>query len=280
MAAGLDHFVLAVHDLEAAAALYQRLGFTVGARNRHPWGTHNRIVQCPGTFLELITVGEPDKLVEHAPGRFSFGACIRDFLAAGEGFAMLVLESRDAAADNDRFATLGIGSYEPFFFERQAVRPDGEIVRVAFSLAFSRNEAMPRQAFFVCQQHEPQNFWNPALQRHPNGAVAFSAVTMVTSDRPNQMAFLRRFAGAEDQGGGHGSLVLERGRIDLLAPEAAQAHLASAQEGLAAFTVAVTDMRALALRLDEAGIRYRLDASRLVVPPEAAHGVTIEFQAA
>ncbi|MCO4054581.1 MAG: VOC family protein [Bosea sp.] len=280
MAAGLDHFVLAVHDLEAAAAFYQRLGFTVGARNRHPWGTHNRIVQCPGTFLELITVGEPEKLVEHAPGRFSFGACVRDFLAAGEGFAMLVLESRDAAADNDRFGADGIGGYEPFFFERQAVGPDGMTVRVAFSLAFARNEAMARQAFFVCQQHEPQSFWNPAFQQHPNGAVSFPAVTMVTADPAGQMAFLGRFAGAGDLEDDARSLILERGRINVLAPEAAQAHHGSDRAGLAAFTVTISDLRSLALRLDEAGIGYQLDALRLLVPSDAAYGVTIEFQAA
>ena len=44
-------------DLDAAAEDYRRLGFTVGARNRHPWGTHNAIVQFPGVFIELLTVG-------------------------------------------------------------------------------------------------------------------------------------------------------------------------------------------------------------------------------
>ena len=42
---GLDHIVHAIRDLDAAAESYARAGFTVGARNRHPWGTHNRIVQ-------------------------------------------------------------------------------------------------------------------------------------------------------------------------------------------------------------------------------------------
>ena len=57
MARGLDHLVHAVRDLDAAGELYGRLGFTVGARNRHPWGTHNRIVQLPGFFIELLAIG-------------------------------------------------------------------------------------------------------------------------------------------------------------------------------------------------------------------------------
>ena len=62
MPRGLDHVVHAVGDLEGAAELYRRLGFTVGARNRHSWGTHNHVVQLPGFFIELLTVAEPEKL--------------------------------------------------------------------------------------------------------------------------------------------------------------------------------------------------------------------------
>ena len=66
----IDHLVLAVHDLEAAAALYTKLGFQVGARNRHPWGTENRLVQFGSSFIELITVGQnPETIAPHQPGR-------------------------------------------------------------------------------------------------------------------------------------------------------------------------------------------------------------------
>ncbi|WP_146038764.1 VOC family protein, partial [Paracoccus sp. SY] len=41
----IDHVVVAVRDLDGAADLYARLGFQVGPRNRHPWGTENRIIQ-------------------------------------------------------------------------------------------------------------------------------------------------------------------------------------------------------------------------------------------
>src|SRR6186997_2539258 len=60
MPRGLDHIVHAVRNLDAAADLYRRLGFTVGARNRHPWGTHNHVVQFPGFFIEVLTVAEPE----------------------------------------------------------------------------------------------------------------------------------------------------------------------------------------------------------------------------
>src|SRR5882757_9552678 len=100
MIRGLDHIVHAVHDLDVAAALYQSLGFTVGARDKHPWGTHNRIIQLDGTYIELLTVGEPDKIAPHAAHSYSFGAFHRDFLTREQGLAMLLLNSRDAKADN------------------------------------------------------------------------------------------------------------------------------------------------------------------------------------
>ena len=43
MARSIDHLVVAVRDLDGAARFYERLGFQVGSRNRHPWGTENRL---------------------------------------------------------------------------------------------------------------------------------------------------------------------------------------------------------------------------------------------
>ncbi|MBM3606471.1 MAG: VOC family protein, partial [Alphaproteobacteria bacterium] len=76
----IDHLVLAVRDLDGAAAFYERLGFHVGARNRHPWGTENRLVQFQSSFLELITVREDAAIAPHGPRFFSFGAFVKDYL--------------------------------------------------------------------------------------------------------------------------------------------------------------------------------------------------------
>ena len=70
MPRGLDHIVHAVRDLDAAADSYRRLGFTVGARNRHPWGTHNYIVQFPGFFIELLTLAGSAQDQLHAQAHF------------------------------------------------------------------------------------------------------------------------------------------------------------------------------------------------------------------
>ena len=101
---GLDHIVHAVRDLDAAAEFYASAGFTVGARNRHPWGTHNRIVQFPG-LLHRNARSRPSRRrsCRTAARSFSFGAFNRDFLARDEGLSMLILEGNGAAADARAF---------------------------------------------------------------------------------------------------------------------------------------------------------------------------------
>ena len=107
MSRGLDHIVHAVRDLNAASALYRALGFTVGARNRHPWGTHNHIVQLPGFFIELLTVAEPEKLGGEGFAAL-FGRFNQAFLARQQGLSFLMLEGQNATADARDFAAAGI----------------------------------------------------------------------------------------------------------------------------------------------------------------------------
>lgn len=282
---GLDHLVIGVADLDAAGDFYASLGFRVGARNRHPWGTENRIVQFPGAFLELITVGDGTAIPPHGQRLFSFGAFVRDALARGEGMSMLVLESRDSRGDAEGFRRAGIGDFEPFFFERQAKRPDGSQVRVAFTLAFAENPAARECGFFLCQQHEPQNFWNPAFQQHDNGASGLAATFMVAAEPLAQRDFLATFSGAAAiETVDRGLLFdLPRGRIEVLKPGAAGALFGDdeangAEPRFAGFAVAVPDLARIEANLGRQGVAHRRSARSLVVPPSAGLGCAIVFE--
>ncbi len=221
MARGLDHIVHAVRDLDGAAALYRGLGFTVGARNRHPWGTHNYIVQLPGFFVELLTLAEPDKLGSDGFSKL-FAAHTRDFLKRDEGFALLILESRDAGTDEAAFVAARIAVSEVMRFEREAKRPDGAAVKVGFSLAFAEDKLAPDIHFATCQQHYPENFWNPAFQKHANGVEAVAGVVIVAEEPARHRDFLLAFTGAQgarDEGNGF-AIDLPRGAIELMRPAA------------------------------------------------------------
>ncbi|MDU0339235.1 VOC family protein [Bosea rubneri] len=282
---GLDHLVIGVADLDAAGDFYTRLGFRVGARNRHPWGTENRIVQFPGAFLELITVGDGTAIPPHGQRLFSFGAFVRDALARGEGMSMLVLESQDSRADAERFRQAGIGDFEPFFFEREAKRPDGSQVRVAFSLAFTENPAARECAFFVCQQHEPQNFWSPVFQQHDNGASGLAATFMVAAEPQAQRDFLSGFSGAAgiETADGRLRFDLPRGRIEVLTPRTAELAFGAVESAagmphFAGFAVTVPELAAIEERLARQGIEHRRAERRIIVSAASARGCAIVFE--
>jgi catechol 2,3-dioxygenase-like lactoylglutathione lyase family enzyme len=271
----IDHVVVAVHDLDAASAFYQRLGFQVGARNRHSWGTENRLIQFGSSFIELITVGsDASAIADHEPGRFSFGGFVRDYLREREGLAMLVLDSDDAVADAALFADKGLGAFEPFFFERKGRRPDGSETQVAFTLAFAVDAEAPRAGFFVCQQHFPENFWNPAFQRHDNGASAIGSVGMVAASPPMHQFFFSTFGGSAARQDAQGlvSIGLRAGGLTIR-PDDRQAGLR-----LHSMTIRVPDAKAQAERLTRAGIPYVAMSAGLCISPETAFGLAICFE--
>jgi catechol 2,3-dioxygenase-like lactoylglutathione lyase family enzyme len=284
MAGGLDHVIHAVRDLEAAAELYRRLGFTVGARNRHAWGTHNHLVQLPGFFVELLTVAEPEKLGTDGLSAL-FGTFNRIFLKNQEGFSFLLLESENAATDAARFRSAGMGVSDAMRFEREGKRPDGSTVKVGFSLAFARDAKAPAVGFAVCQQHFPENFWNPAFQRHANTASSIEAAVLVADNPAEHHAFLSAFAGGRDVSATSSGIAVSTQRGDISVMDAAAFRREFGTEPpdtsrgarLAALRFRVRDRAALGAALKAGGIAARADASKTIVGPEIALGATLVF---
>jgi hypothetical protein len=285
---GLDHIVHAVRDLDAAAEFYCRAGFTVGVRNRHPWGTHNRIVQLKNCFIEILEVAEPEKIAPHGAHSFSFGAFNRDFLASHQGFSMLILNSTSAADDARAFEAAGIGGFEVFDFAREGKRPDGTAVRLAFSLAFAADPASPDVRFAVCQHHFPENFWNPAFQSHANGARAVSGAAMVAENPTDHHIFLKALTGVSDL---HSSSIgvkarTENGDVEIMERVAFrdQFGVLPAVEGdgmtLNALRFEVADIAQTEALHRQAGIGSPQHVGRLVVPPDVAFGATLIFETA
>jgi len=285
MARGLDHVVHAVRDLDTAAELYRRLGFKVGARNRHPWGTHNHIVQLPGFFVELLTVAEADKLGNDG---FSllFGRFNQSFLAHQQGLSTLILESADATADAVAFQSSGIGASPPLKFEREGKRPDGSAVKVAFSLAFARDEKAPDAGFATCQQHFPENFWNPSFQQHPNSASGIAGVVLVAENPSDHHIFLSAFTGVRDLAATSNGITAStpRGDVRVMDPSAFRSYFGTAAPDIsrgariAALQFRVRDRGALVVALQAGGTEFAYQMERIVVGPEHAMGVTIAFE--
>jgi hypothetical protein len=199
---------------------------------------------------------------------------------------MLVFESHDAAADRREFAEKDLSRLAPFDFQRLARLPDGSDVTVGFSLTFVTHPDMPRSAFFTCQQHAPQYFWKPEYQRHANTARAIAEVVMV-ADQPER--YVPLFSGL------HGdnavtvaddglSVSTARGAISVLTPGVWTRRFGAVPHPdladgprLAAYRIAVADLDACAACLDKGGFATVPGDTGLVVTPDQAFGVLIEF---
>jgi hypothetical protein len=287
MPRGLDHIVHAVRDLDAGAELYRRLGFTVGARNRHPWGTHNHVVQLPGFFVEPLTVAEPEKL---GGDGFSsnFGRFNQSFLARREGLSVLLLESADAAADAASFHSAGIAASDALRFEREGTRPDGAKVKVGFSIAFARDRHAPDIGFGVCQQHFPENFWNPAFQRHANTASGIAGAVLVAENPSDLHIFLSAFTGERELQATSSGITAPtpRGDIKVMDPAAFENHFGVAAPDisggarLAALRFHVRDRAALLAALTAGGIAAISHMGATVISAGTAMGATLVFEPA
>jgi hypothetical protein len=285
MARGLDHIVHAVRDLDAAAEFYRRAGFKVGARNRHPWGTHNHVVQFPNFFIEVLTIGEPEKLVGEGLPQI-FGAANRDAIARGDGFTMLILESTDSAGDVADFKRSGIDASSALPFSREAVLPDGSTTTVGFSLAFARDALSPNTGFATCQQHNPAAFWKPDYQQHANGTSGVLGAVLVADNPTDHHIFLSAFTGVRDL---HASSIgvtasTPRGDVEIMEAVSFRDQFGTAPrldgEGasLKGLRLAVPDIDALERLFRSGGVVSHRHTGRLVVPPEAAFGATLIFE--
>ena len=102
----LDHVIVGVRDLDAAAATYAKLlGRDASWRGDHPgWGNANALFRLENTYLELIT----------PRGDGPFGAVLRERLdAAGEGPIGFALRTEDAAACATALRGRGVAAADP-----------------------------------------------------------------------------------------------------------------------------------------------------------------------
>lgn len=269
----IDHVVLAVRDLDRAAANYERLGFTLTPRAAHEdrMGTSNRLAQfARKNFIELLEVDRPDGLARHdftaSPRFFSFGDYNRLAVGEREGLSMLVFAGDDARADIRSFSAADLPTYAPFDFERYAKLPDGTQATVSFSLAFVQSPEMPKVAFFVCENRAQDYFWKPEYQSHASGAAGIVAVYLSSRDPGRDAAFVNRMFDGEVRptSGGFGIACGPSQELRVLTPEAI-AKRDSSFEGIQTGTPIL------------AGIALAAHSSQRLTPAAEANGMFIEW---
>lgn len=134
----IDHVVIAVRDLDQAAADFRALGFTLTPRGHHSIGSQNHCIMFRSTYIELLA----------APVAHPWLDYYRSF---GEGLAAIALATDDA----DEAARRLPGAKPPMDLSRPV---EGGVAR--FRLVQIEN--VP--SVFVCQHLTRELVWRAQWQ--------------------------------------------------------------------------------------------------------------------
>ncbi len=262
---GLDHVVVAVRDLDAAEAAWQRLGFTVSPRGTHSahLGSGNHTIVFGDDYIELLGILNE---TEHNQPTVAF-------LKGREGIERAAFTTDDAAAGVTELKARGLAGGGPLSFSRPVDLPDGTKGEAAFNIfTWPLDEAPGGLRIFACQHLTRETVWIPELQRHANGAQRLSRVEIVARSPKEAAAQLSRLIDQPVEPVGDGFCVASGGRRAVFEfydagafarryPDAVRQ--GAATDGAAAIVIATNDL-----------------AKAQALPGAVAHGGAISLPAA
>lgn len=154
----LDHVIVAVEDLAAAAERFERdYGLTSVEGGRHRGlGTGNRIVPLGESYVELMAVVDEDEAQGSA-----LAAWVRAMREKGDRIGALCLRTDDAEAHAQRLGTPAL--------EMSRVKPDGTELRWKLA-GLEQTLADPRLPFFIQWYAPPEAQPGATPVQHRSGA--------------------------------------------------------------------------------------------------------------
>ncbi|MGJ4881338.1 MULTISPECIES: VOC family protein [unclassified Bradyrhizobium] len=277
---GIDHAVVVVKDLDAAAETWKRLGFTLSPRGTHSakMGSGNYTIMLDPDYIELLGIlAETDHNVP-----------TRNFLAQrGEGIERIAFTATDSAAGAEEIRAKGFEPIGPIDFERPVPLPDGSISAAKFRVfQWPVAEAPGGLRIFACQHKTRETVWIPELMRHANAAKQLKQALIVTPDPAKDAAHLSRLIDRDGRDEADGAVTVTSGgdradfvflTRDQLAARYPGVSLAGLPErGGAGLVLASHDLTATEKALGAAAVR---SGASLIVPPASATGTLLAFMA-
>lgn len=176
---GIDHPLLATHDIEGLRDRLISLGFNMTALGKHPWGTSTSLAMFDGCLLEVMGIYDETLIDEVPAGEFRFGRHVFEHLQQREGVALSALHSTDSVQDAATANAAGFTVAGHLEFGRDVTLPDGSADRTKTTLALLPDPDFPRLSFFLCQQHRPELIYVPEWLEHPNTVNGINGVTIL-----------------------------------------------------------------------------------------------------
>lgn len=258
---GIDHVVILVRDLDAARDRYAGLGFTLSPRGFHSekMGTANHTIMLRDDYFEVLGV------IADTPQNQRW----RDAVAVREGLTGIAMKTDSAARLAAELRGRGIQAGDALDFERPVGLPGGETGVARFAVTELPNEATPGASFFACEQKTRDTVWLPGLTSHANTATGLAGITIQVPDMDAATAAYGRLFGDSAVGAHAGGAVVRTGTITL--------QLVSGEPRVLGFAIKVADLAAAERCLKAAGARFAAGDGRLMVEPDDACGVALQF---
>ena len=156
----IDHAVIAVRDLDAAAADFRALGFTLTPRGEHSIGSQNHCIMFGSTYFELLAAP-----VDH-PWLDYYRRFLREH---GDGLAAVALSTDDAELTYADLRARGVAAKAPMDLSRPV---EGAVAR------FRLVQVEGKPSVFVCQHLTPELVWRREWQLHVNGGAEITGVAL------------------------------------------------------------------------------------------------------
>jgi catechol 2,3-dioxygenase-like lactoylglutathione lyase family enzyme len=272
---GLDHCIIAVHKLEKAREIYEKLGFTAAPLGDHVnRATANYCLMFQDTYLELLGINQPE---------YPDGGLQQKLKSRGEGLHRLALGTSDADAVKAKIEALGVRTEGPTDLARPSKEPDG-IVR--FRNLFLEPEDLAGMPIFICGHKTPELMRNARLIDHPNGAIRFAGITGLVSDPAATAQALAKLFGTasitETKFGaeldtGRGFIRLTTDENIYMAHRNLDAHPATERPIWHVLSIGVNDLGETEKYLKQAKISYANTGSALRINRNNACGLVLEF---
>jgi len=274
---GIDHTVVMVGDLDAAAANWKRLGFTLSPRGTHSahMGTGNYTIMLDPDYIELL--GVLTDTGHNSPARA--------FLANREGIERIAFTAVDSADGAEEIRQRGFEPIGPTDFERPVTMPDGNVSAAKFrTFQWPVAEAPGGVRIFACQHKTRETVWIPELMKHANGAKRLKQVLIASPEPARDAAHLVRLIDSSARTEPDGAIAVPSGsdRADFIFltrdqlgkryPEVSFAGLP--ERGSAGMVIATSDLVAAERATGNASVR---SAGAVCVAPAAANGTLLAF---
>lgn len=276
----LDHVVIAVKNLDLAAATYRKFGFTLTPRGLHEGkGTGNHCIMFGSTYVELLGVVD----AAGAEGRLAQRVNQR-----GEGGIAIAYGADDADKTCAALRAAGIAAENPVDLARP-LDLDGKRDLVRFRNVMMPDLRLPETMQFVCTHITPElTRARREWQLHPAGATNVAQI-IVAHDKPHDTsAEFEALFGADHvavelgtPGQAYGMLdnarigVHNRAHIEKTFGKGALN--GAPQTGIVGLTIRVNEVDAVAAMLDMGRIPHHEAKHGLIVPASGAHGIFLEF---